>query len=80
MLVKSQHYLQPTVAQAHSVTIEDNAGNILFVAMEGDDGSVITAQAGDSDFAGLLKALGLDKTTIVHSVKLKSAQEMSRLF
>ncbi len=80
MLVKSQHYLQPTVTKAHSITIEDNAGNVIIVAMEGDDGSVITAQAGDPDFATMLKALGVDKTTIVHTVKLKSADEMGRLF
>jgi len=80
MRVKSQHFLQPTVTDAHSVVLEDNAGNIIFVAVEGDDHSIITATAGDPDFAGIVKALGINKTTIVHDVKLKSVEEMARLF
>ena len=80
MRVKSQHFLQPTVTDAHSVILEDNAGNILFVAVEGDDHSIITATAGDADFAGILKALGINKTTIVHDLKVKSAEEVARLF
>jgi hypothetical protein len=80
MRVKSQHFLQPTVTAAHSVILEDNAGNIIFVAVEGDDHSIVTATAGDKDFAGLVKALGIDKTTIVREVKVKSVEEMSRLF
>ena len=80
MRVKSQHFLQPTVTDAHSVVLEDNAGNIIFVAVEGDDHSIVTATAGDKNFAGLVKALGIDKTTIVHDVKVKSVAEMSRLF
>lgn len=80
MRVKTQHFLQPTVNDAHSVILEDNAGNILFVAVEGDDGSVITATAGDANFAGILRALGITKTTIVHTITPKSAAEMARLF
>ena len=80
MRVKSQHFLQPTVTDAHSVVLEDNAGNIIFVAVESGDHSIVTATAGDKDFAGLVKALGIDKTTIVHTLKVKSVEEMSRLF
>jgi hypothetical protein len=76
MLVKSQHFLQPTVANAHSVVVEDNFGNILFVAVEADAGTIVTAQAGDSNFQSLLKALGIDKATIVHNVKVKSIDDI----
>lgn len=80
MRVKTQHFLQPHVIDAHSVVIENSAGQIIFVAMEGDGGTVITAQAGDPDFAGLVKALGIDKTTLVYNMKPKSAEEMKALF
>ena len=80
MRVKSQHFLQPTVTDAHSVVLEDNAGNIIFVAVESADHSIVTSTAGDKDFAGLVKALGIDKTTIVQTLKVKSVEEMSRLF
>jgi hypothetical protein len=76
MLVKSQHFLQPTVADAHSVIVEDNFGNILFVAVEADAGTIVTAQAGDSNFQSLLKALGIDKATIVRDVKVKSIDDI----
>ncbi len=76
MRVKSQHYLQPTVADAHSVIVEDNYGNILFVAVEADAGTIVTAQAGDSNFQSLLKALGIDKTTLVKDIKVKDIDEI----
>jgi hypothetical protein len=71
MRVKSQYYLQPTVADAHSVIVEDRFGNILFVAVEADAGNIVTAQAGDENFSAMLKALGIDKITIVHDIKSK---------
>lgn len=80
MRVKTQHFLQPGVANAHSVVVENAAGQIIFVAMEGDDGSVIAAQAGDPDFAGLVKALGAETAPNVYSIKPKSAEEMRALF
>lgn len=80
MRVKTQHFLQPTILDAHSVVVENAAGQIIFVAMEGDGGSIICAQAGDPDFAGIVKALGIDKTTLVYNVKLKSAEDMKALF
>jgi hypothetical protein len=79
MRVKTQHYLQPTVVDAHSVVIEDHFGNILFVAVEGDGGSIVTVQAGDKDFHTMLQALGIDKTTIVHETKIKSLEQMKTL-
>lgn len=79
MLVKSQHYLQPTVTDAHSVIVEDNFGNIIYVAVEADGGNIVTAQAGEPEFQPLLKALGIDKTTIVHTFKPKSLNEMKGL-
>jgi hypothetical protein len=80
MRIKSQHFLQPTVQEAHSVVLEDNSGNVIFVAVEGDGGNIVTSTAGDPGFAELLKALGIDNATIVHRVTPKSATEMARLF
>jgi hypothetical protein len=76
MRVKSQHYLQPSVNDAHSVIVEDNFGNILFVAVEAAAGVIVTAQAGDSNFQSLLQALGIDKTTLVKNFELKSIDEL----
>jgi hypothetical protein len=76
MRIKSQHYLQPTVVDAHSVIVEDSFGNILFVAVEADAGTIVTAQAGDSNFKSLLTALGIDKTTMVQDINVKSIDEL----
>jgi hypothetical protein len=79
MLVKSQHYLQPTVSDAHSVIVEDNFGNIIYVAVEADGGNIVTAQAGEPEFEPLIKALGIDKMTIVRTFNPKSVEEMKGL-
>lgn len=79
MRVKSQHYLQPTVVDAHSVVVEDSRGNILFVAVEAGGNSILAAQAGDKDFNDILKALGIDKVTYVTEFKPKSIEEMKNL-
>jgi hypothetical protein len=80
MRVKTQHFLQPAIADAHSVIVENAAGQPIFIAIEGDGGSVIAAQAGDPDFAGMLKMLGVEKTTMVYNIKPKSIEEMKALF
>lgn len=79
MRVKTQHYLQPNIQDAHSVIIEDRAGNIIYVAIEVDNGQIVTAQAGEPNFADMLKALGIDKTTMVFKIKPKSIDEMKSL-
>ncbi|NBO18847.1 MAG: hypothetical protein EBV03_06410 [Proteobacteria bacterium] len=71
MRIKSQHNLQPTVTDAHSVILEDDFGNIIFVAVAASDNTIVTATAGDSNFKPLLEALGIDKVTIVHDVNPK---------
>lgn len=78
MIIKSQYYLQPTVQEAHSVVIEDSAGNIIYIAVQVNN-AIVTAQAGDPNFNDLVKAFGIDKTTIVTDFKPKSLQEMQRL-
>jgi hypothetical protein len=80
MRVKTQHYLQPNIADAHSVIIEDHLGSIIYVALEIAGGQIVTAQAGEPNFAGMLKALGIDKQTAVYEIKPKSVEEMKSLF
>lgn len=80
MLVKSQHYLQPTIVDAHSVVIEDSAGNIIYAAIETETGQIVTAQAGDKDFQAMLQALGITKVTKVIEIKPKSLDDMKKLF
>lgn len=78
MRVKSQYHLQPTVQEAHSVIVEDSAGNVIYIAIQAGE-AILAAQAGDESFAELSRAVGLDKTTIVTKFKPKSLQEMKRL-
>jgi hypothetical protein len=80
MRVKSQHYLQPTVVDAHSVIIEDALGNIIYVAVEVENGQIVTAQAGEPNFPAMLKALGITKVTHVTDVKTKTVEDMKGLF
>jgi hypothetical protein len=80
MRVKTQHYLQPNVTDAHCVVIEDSLGNIIYVALETANGQIVTAQAGEPNFAGMLKALGIEKQTAVYDIKPKSIEEMKSLF
>ena len=79
MRVKNQYHLQPLELESHAVTIEDNYGHIIVVAIELDDGTILASKAGDADFAGILKLLQIDKVTTVTSVTPKSVQEMGRL-
>ena len=80
MRIKSQHNLQPTVTDAHSVILEDDFGNILFVAVAASDNTIVTATAGDANFKPLLAALGIDKVTIVQNVTPASIDEVGRKF
>lgn len=58
MLVKTQHNLIPATTKAHSVVIEDDLGNPIFVAAHLADGIMYSA-VGDSDFAAALKVAGI---------------------
>lgn len=79
MRIKNQYYLQPTEFESHAVTLEDNYGNIIFVAIEMDDGNIMAAQAGEKDFSVLLKLLNIDKVTTVTNITPKSIHEMRQL-
>lgn len=75
MRVKIQHKLQPSSHEAHSVILEDNLGNPIFVALQLDD-QIIYAEAGAPEFYAMLKALGVDKTVVVNEVQPKPIQNM----
>ncbi len=79
MIIKNQYNLQPTEFESHAVILEDREGNIIFAAVELEDGTILAAQAGEKDFEPLLKFLHVDKTTTVTEIQPKSVQEMSRL-
>ena len=75
MRVKIQNKLQPSEHQAHSVILEDDAGNPIFVALQLDD-QIVYAEAGEPDFHAMLKALGVDKTVVVTEIQPKPIQNM----
>lgn len=58
MRVKTQHNLIPAEQKAHSVVIEDDLGNPIFVATHLVDGILYSA-VGDSDFKTVLGMVGL---------------------
>ena len=58
MLVKTQHNLMPAEAKAHTVVIEDDLQNPIFVATHVADGIIYSA-VGDADFATVLKMAGV---------------------
>ena len=58
MLVKTQHNLIPSDQKAHSVVIEDDMGNPIFVATHLVDGILYSA-VGDNDFKTVLNMVGL---------------------
>lgn len=80
MRVNTQHNLQPTSRDAHSVTVEDSLGNTIYAAIEFENGQIISAQIGDPDFAEILTALGIAKIPVRYDVKPKSISEMKSLF
>lgn len=59
MLVKTQHNLIPAEMQAHTVVIEDNLKNPIFVATHVAEGIIYSAVA-DADFATVLKLAGVE--------------------
>lgn len=54
MKVKSEHNLQPAEHKAHTVIVEDDAGNPLFAATYYADG-IVCASIADPDFAAVLR-------------------------
>jgi hypothetical protein len=58
MLVKTQHNLIPAETKAHTVVIEDDLKNPIFVATHVAEGIVYSA-VGDNDFATVLKMAGV---------------------
>jgi|LakMenEpi03Aug12_release.lakeMendotaPanAssembly.Ray.scaffolds.fasta_scaffold491124_2 hypothetical protein len=75
MLVKTQHSLQPTEKKAHSVIVEDDLGNPLFVAIQVDE-AIVYSTVGEKEFHSLLRALGVDKTVVVSEFQPKSMQKI----
>lgn len=75
MRVKTQHNLQPTEQKAHSVVVEDDLGNPLFVAIQVDE-AVVYSTVGEKDFHPMLRALGVEKTVVVTDFKPKSLQSI----
>lgn len=67
MLVKTQHNLIPSDHKAHSVVIEDDMGNPIFVATHLVDGILYSA-VGDGDFKTVLKMVGLDNAPVVREL------------
>ena len=53
MRVKLQNNLQPHEQKAHSVIIEDDLGNPIYVALQHED-HIICAHVGEDDFHNLL--------------------------
>jgi len=80
MRVNTQHYLRPHSQKAHSVTVEDRLGNIIYAAIEFETGQIITAQIGEPDFPEILKALGIDKIPAKYDITPKPIDEMKKLF
>lgn len=64
MRVKTQHNLIPAEQKAHSVVIEDDLGNPIFVATHLVDGILYSA-VGDDDFRTVLNMVGLNNAPVV---------------
>ncbi|NBT76216.1 MAG: hypothetical protein EBT15_09675 [Betaproteobacteria bacterium] len=75
MLVKTQNSLQPAEQKAHSVVVEDDLGNPIFVAIQVDE-AIVYSTPGEKDFHSLLRALGIDKTVVVSDFKPKPMQKI----
>jgi len=75
MRVKTQHNLQPTDQKAHSVVVEDDKGNPLFVAIQVDE-AIVYSTVGEKDFHTMLRALGIEKTVVVSDFQPKSMQNI----
>ena len=75
MLVKTQHNLQPRETPAHSVIIEDDMGNPIFVAVQMTE-AITCANVGDPNFQTVLQMLGVNKTVTVTEFKPKPMQNI----
>ena len=75
MRVKLQNNLQPHEQAAHSVVVEDDLGNPIYVAVQHED-HIICAHAGEADFHNLLRVLGITKTVIVNDIAAKPIEKM----
>lgn len=75
MKIKSQYNLQPHEIPAHSVVIEDDAGNPIIVVVQLNEAVVFSA-AGDKDFHEMLKNLGITKTVKVTHLKPKPVEDL----
>jgi len=75
MRVKTQHSLQPDEQKAHSVVVEDDLGNPLFVAIQVDE-AIVYSTVGEKEFQSLLRALGIDKTVVVSDFQPKPLQKI----
>lgn len=75
MRVKTHHNLQPTEQKAHSVVVEDDLGNPIFVALQVDE-AIVYSTPGEKDFHTLLRALGINKTVVVTDFKPKPIENI----
>lgn len=75
MRVKLQHNLQPSEHSAHSVILEDDMGNPIFVALQLDD-RIVYGTAGEPDFKALLETLGVNKQLVIRELKPKPIENM----
>ena len=64
MRVKTHHNLQPAEQNAHTVVIEDDNGNPLFVAMHMSEG-IVYSDVSQPDFPGILKLAGIETAPVV---------------
>lgn len=76
MIVKTQHDLQPSVLEAHSVIVEDRNGTPIMVAIQIDANTIMCSKAGDPDFNQFLKTMGVDKTFVVRPEKPKPIENV----
>jgi hypothetical protein len=75
MQVKTQHKLQPHEQKAHSVVIEDDLGNPIFVAIQVDE-AIMYSMPGEPDFHPMLRSLGIEKTVVLADFKPKPLQNI----
>jgi hypothetical protein len=75
MRVSTQHNLQPAEQKAHSVVVEDDLGNPIFVALQVDE-AIIYSTPGEKDFHAMLRALGINKTVVVTDFKPKPIENI----
>jgi hypothetical protein len=67
MKVKTQKNLVDAVAEAHSVVIEDDMGNPIFIATHVGEG-IAYSMAGDPDFKSVLSLVGIDTAPTVREI------------